>query len=388
MKKTYGGLLLAVLLLLPSLALAGEHPTLPEKVETAVDALLADVAGDPFDPDSVTPLLDLLPFLSPAQAAQTVLRSRLEAEGAVQTFALNVPLERIVRSYDPDLPINFCMPDMVRLSGWRQGGLMEDGRRLFEVTDLSSPAVARGVEFTDSTPGEEGASYAYDMLRMTALFQHRGDRVLVSVTKQKDVSTVGRKSLAVDRGNWVFFYSGLDGLNRAGVSWADSYIYDSASINLFVERAVQPGRTLVLCLKWLKAGWRGFNMVGREDLLAGQDRFAASLRRTFEGRWVPLDQLADLQRSIMALPDEVVDGWTNRYAQAFAAAASGAKDMGKKQYSEIVADGGYAAVLDQPNRRALLGLESLKCLLGKPALADPCAGDIPGLILGSPLPAP
>jgi hypothetical protein len=60
----------------------------------------------------------------------------------------------------------------------------------------------------------------------------------------------------------------------------------------------------------------------------------------------------------------------SKYSKNFERIAKKHKGMSQKDYARIIADGGYASVLNIGERRGILALEWLKSQLGKSPLAE------------------
>ena len=157
-----------------------------------------------------------------------------------------------------------------------------------------------------------GAYYKYDMYRTLVLFTYEKRKVLISISKQKDVSQVGNKGYILGSDdNWDYFYSGKPGLTIPGLGWVRSYMYDSYGINVYYQ--IDENNPVVRCatLRWIKAGWAKINVVKSHHIHAGLKRFAArssaairvtSMRRACLARWRATPANTDLRRACCAMP--------------------------------------------------------------------------------------
>ena len=128
-----------------------------------------------------------------------------------------------------------------------------------------------------------GAYYAYNIHQTILLFKFRQRNVLVTVSKQVDVSTVGKKGYVLGADDdWDYFYSGKPGLTIPALGWVKSYMYESSGIEIYDE--IDPGVPKVRCatFKWLRAGWSGINMVKKQHIYRGLKRFAKPLKEILE----------------------------------------------------------------------------------------------------------
>lgn len=207
------------------------------------------------------------------------------------------------------------------------------------------------------------------MFRLVVLMEHNGKKVLISVTEQDGDSDVGKKGAILDDQNWVYFYSGIEGLDRGLISWMDTYMYSSYSVQVYVEN--EPGKTRDVLFKWLKAGWSGLNVVMRKHIYEGALRFSESLKTVLESDVLPpSEELGAMIRNIEALPDEEVDRKIQSYAKTFELMNGNAEAFEKKSFAKILKDGGYANVLNREERIGILVMQKLKSILGKPAYVD------------------
>ena len=61
--------------------------------------------------------------------------------------------------------------------------------------------------------------------------KHEGRFVLLAISKQASISEVGKKGVILGQDeNWTYLYSGQNGINRPGLGWVSSYMYDSYSV--------------------------------------------------------------------------------------------------------------------------------------------------------------
>ena len=121
------------------------------------------------------------------------------------------------------------------------------------------------------------------MDRLMVLLHYRGKDFFISVTRQKNPSTVGRKGAIIGPDtDWNYFYSGQKGLNKAGLGWVNSYMYDAFSVSILFEPGASKTQTRYMAFKWLRAGWGGINMVKQENIMEGCNRFASGFKKVLE----------------------------------------------------------------------------------------------------------
>jgi len=347
---------------------------LPKKVNAGLNYLLGLVnkKGTSFDSAQIAPLLDFVTHGS-YDAERIDLPEYKNSTGSCHRREINVPLELILRyAYNPNIPSSVVFPSTIRLSGWYPESDIVIGKvKLWEklyTTDRS--ILLWGKQYEVNTPDSfAGGYYRYDNKRLIILTKHKGKKVLVSVSKMPYKSGVGRKAVIIDDTRWNYFYSGIKGLNSKGIGWMDTYMYDSASVQIYYEKDPATPRTISMTFKWLNAGWLGINVVKRNHILDGIIRSLESFKKVLKSNSLPdVDEFALKVKQITTMSEKEIDNKIREYSINFDRIAKSNKNMSKKEFASIIANGGYANVLNREERLAVLILEYFKGLLGKQAL--------------------
>ena len=243
--------------------------------------------------------------------------------GAFHAFDVDVDLQTILETlYHPDIPSNMIIPSSVRCTKW----LEVAGENATEVPPLApalsrpnATRIIRGVEQETNTPDLfTGSYYTYRQHRLLVLSNAaQGQPVLISVAAQQDISEVGHKGRVIgDDTLWTYYYSGEKGVNKTGLGWVDSHIFDGVSITLY-SQVPDSRRTRVTTMKWLNAGWMGMNMVKPKHIQAGLERFAAGLTRVLESPQFPApDHLVQVGRWLERQPQQQLAQWRTALAQS------------------------------------------------------------------------
>jgi hypothetical protein len=273
-------------------------------------------------------------------------------------------------TYNPDLPSYLTIPSTVRLSFWSQieGGNRPLPRLWTRLDTLREPYRINGVETVVNTPDLfSGAYYTYDLDRTIILLRWQGKNVMLSLSKQRDRSDVGKKGavLGPDE-HWNYLYTGQPGLSRAGLGWVDSYMYDSFSVTAYVE--TDPDRPRVRCgiFKWIRAGWAGINMVQTRHIYRGLVRFAEAFKPIVEA-----PQLSDVEnvvrqfQQIERLPDETLREKTVGYYQRLQRLYGDDSTLLKNWFEGAFGMDGHLARMNRREMEAVVSIETLKYLLGK-----------------------
>lgn len=341
--------------------------------------------GTAFDATRLTGLFDYLDA-GGFNAENVALPKRYDGQGILLTSEVNSSLDRILRYfYNPDIPNYLLVPSVLRVSGWRDGSeIVTRGRGLWDdLAELSEPVLVRGREFEVCTPDSFAESYyGYDLKRLLVLVKYKGRNVFLSISEQDGKSDVGRKGAVLDDAQWQYFYSGIEGINVSMVGWMDTFMYGSGSVQVFME-SEDGTMTRTNLFKWLRAGWGGMNVVKRSHIYEGAARAARSFRTVIESDLLAPEELAANIRQAMNLPESEVNALIREYAENFEQRFAANPKLKKREFAKVVRDGGYAEVLDEDQRKGVLALQKLKCLLGMETLVDMCGPAIAGEPAGS-----
>lgn len=350
---------------------------LPRNVENALSYLLNLIhqKNAAFEPSRVSPLIEFAALSGDDDTRQVAPAKRKSGSGACIRTDIHTSLERILRyAYNPNIPGFIVNPNVLRLSGWYPGSdILAENVKLWQaLRDLKAPLVLRGKEYEVNTPDLfSGAYYEYDLQRLIVLMKHKGKNVLISVSKMPNPSGVGKKAVIINENNWDYFYSGIKGLALKIIGPMETYIYDSASVQIVSETNAAEPRTRLVLFKWLKAGWAEMNLVRRSHIYEGGRRYVQGLKEVMESGALPDPKVfAQRIQEIKALPEKDIEAKIDDYSRNFERIAKKNSDMTKKDYARIIEDGGYGKLLNQEERLGVLWLEYLKSKIGKTPLVQ------------------
>ncbi|MBI9078531.1 MAG: hypothetical protein JEY79_02165 [Pseudodesulfovibrio sp.] len=377
--------LLVVLLVAPVMAeddegimkvkLAKKPDPLAKNVEVSLDYLFEVLADRSlsFDTTRIQPMLDFVAGMQddPKDIGPA---KRFGGYGICLRKEVSTDLDSILRYfYNPDIPNYLLCPAVLRLSGWHPGSefLSRKTGIWEELPNLTAPVLIRGREFEVNTPDSFAeAYYRYDLDRLIVLLKYNGKNVAISISRQDDESDVGRKGAILNDREWEYFYSGIEGLNKGMISWMDTFMYKSASVQVFVEHDADAPRSSVFLFKWLNAGWAGMNVVKRSHIYEGSLRYARSFSKIVESSILTPESVAEGLRSVIAMPVTKVDSVIEEYAKNFEIRFKDDPKLKKREYAKVIANGGYAKVLDADARRSVLALQKLKSMIGMDTLIE------------------
>jgi hypothetical protein len=189
----------------------------------------------------------------------------------------------------------------------------------------------------------------------------------VTVSKQADVSTVGKKGFVLGSDNdWDYFYTGKTGLTIPALGWVRSYMYDSRSINIY--GLIDPAAPKVRCaaFKWLRAGWSGINMVKKKHIYRGLKRFAETFKEIVESPLLPpVEKLTSDFSQIKALPADVLKSKMQIYSKIIKDRYDSGKQRSGKWPADIFDNQKHWGGMSQEEMQSVLVIEYMKYALGK-----------------------
>lgn len=301
---------------------------------------------------------------------------RTGSPSAYFDFEVHRNLEDILKyAFNPDIPAIAMTPSSTRRAGWLEAG--NQGERLprlwQELARLNRPIVIQGSELLENTPDTfSGAYYKYDLYRTVVLFKYRHRNVLISISKQKDMSDVGHKGyvLGPDE-NWDYFYSGKPGLAISGLGWVRSYMYDSYGISIYYEIDAQFPTVRCATFKWVRAGWSRFNVVKRFHIYEGSLRFAAAFKEIMESTHLPeVDALADVFSKISNLSVEELKDKMKLYVDILKKRYGQVPSKSVKWSPKIFEDKMQWLEMSKEEMQSALVVEYMKYVLGKTNIRD------------------
>ncbi len=345
-------LLLLLSLSLPAFANDEKNEgNLPANVEEALSALLSDTSRGRPAPSAET-LSSVLDFVTADGLSSARVRParRPQGQGAFLREHLNIPLKRIIAyTLNPAVPGEAVYPSVVRRNAWLPGSeILVKGKELL-ATPLppTGTLTVKGTEFEETTPdASSGCYYTYRLDRLFVLTSYKGRAALFSISSMPNQSEVGKKGATVGKdADWTHVYSGVTGTNITMLGWAETYLYGSASVSVFLDNG---SGTDLYMFKWARAGWAGSNVVKPTHITAGLKRFAASMRQVLENPGTPAPEaIAAEFAALSGLSDAELRARLSGYAQYLSKQPD--KLLKEKAFAKVLADGAYADTLNRDN---------------------------------------
>ncbi len=338
---------------------SNEHKEALKSAEKDISSLL-QILGNPALPFHNSRSKNLVAFTAlPKEDSGDISPESVDGgTSAYWEFTLKAPLSRVASYlFNPKVPAEAVMPGMVRLGGWKNPDQAAQALTGISGTlpDAESPIFLRGVEHEESTPDvNSGVYYSYDLDRLLAAYKAPEGNVIISISRLKDKSSVGMKGVAFGSAkDWYFFYSGIKGNLLKMVGWADSFIYDSITVNVFLEQT--PGQTKVALFKWVNAGWKGMNMVKNKHVLAGCKSMGKMLKEVFGTASMPsADAIAAKAAEVNALSDQDLRARLTPFAGFLERQAAGNDTLDRDEFRAIIEGGKYLDILNREQMAAEL----------------------------------
>ncbi len=297
----------------------------------------------------------------PSAYFESDLRYRLEALAAY--------------AFNPAIPDVATMPSSVRLFHWLdlQGRRRPAPRIQRHLAANGSPVILKGLQEVEITPDiSSGAYYRYRVRYALVMFTYRQHRVLVSVTRQVDISSVGKKGYILGTDDdWDYLYSDETGLTIPALGWIKSYLYDSAAIQIYDEMDSAAPQLRLALFKWLRAGWAGINMVQRRHIYNGLKRFAGPYKEILEHPRLPSAQiLAGEFSKIRGLSEAQLASRMQLYAAILKDRYLNGNPRSAKWPVDLLEDRTHWGRLTREQAQSVLVIETIKYLIGKTRRED------------------
>lgn len=292
-------------------------------------------------------------------ASEIRLASNTQGTGAYGEGKLSLPLHKVAGYLlHPAVPGEAIYPASVRRTAWLPGSpiIKENDTLLKAVYPPSIPLFTRGTEYEETTPDTtSGCYYAYKLDRLFILTSYKGRTALLSISSMPEESSVGCKGAIVDDENWEYVYTSVQGTNIKMMNWAETYVYGSASVSVFMETAPGSSETQVHIFKWAKAGWSGINAVKSSHISKGIQRFITGLEKVVATPGAPTPQaLAAYSKKLGAMSDAELQTQLNSFGIWLAAQSHKKTLLSGKDFQQVLRDGKYAFTLGRNDARAEL----------------------------------
>ncbi len=372
------GVFVLFLVAFPGINRAADEVSVPPEVLAGAEHLLSLVGpsnGEKFQPERIAGLMEFVTRPKKENArfsagnGNGLSSSYNEVDVAIRLADL------LQYAFNPAIPWFATSPASLRSTSWKQTDKpWTNLPRLWELLGKADPPVViRGLETVENTPDTfSGAYYRYDLHRTLILFTRGARRTAISISKQADVSDVGRKGYIIGKDqDWNYFYSGEPGLNVTGLGWVKSHMFDSAGISVYTEAGQGPALVRTANFKWLRGGWSNINVIQNEHIHQGMVRFAQAFKQVLESPRLPaVKTLEDACGRIANLTDAALRDKMKTYRQLLAARGESLEGGARRHLPEAFYSDDYWQGLKREEMESILVLETLKAYLGRSPESD------------------
>jgi hypothetical protein len=298
-------------------------------------------------------------------------RQRDDNHGAFIAYTLDRSMQEALRyAYNQHIPEGAINASSVRYVQWEQISVGGSGPpELWRmVNDLAQPKVVRGVVREIISPDlHTGAYYEYGLNRAFLLYRQENLLVMISISSQNGDSEVGRKGFIIGEDeNWNYLYTEEPGLDKTGLGWVKSRIYDFYSICTYVEDLDQPGKIKIGIFQWLGAGWAGFNLVESHHIHKGMVRQTSQFKALLESQRMPAAiTLEQVYRSLARIDEDTLRAKALAVVHHMRDKALSDDDLKKKKAIAELNPEAYVAQMDKCELISELMREFMKFSLGK-----------------------
>lgn len=363
-------LLVSILVILSPCSASAEKQEIPDGVYSSLEYALSLVASSKgLDPEEFSGLVQFI--LETPPGASSSLKERSSASGAFHSFVLNGEFSAILDYvYNPDIPNYVTMPSSLKNHKWLTpdfpGALRNLPRKIETEDDIR---LLRGSEQEEITPDTNtGGYYLYNQDRAVVLFPGANGPVFVSASIQNGLSDVGKKGCVVgDDKNWNYLYSGIKGLNKTGIGWVDSFLYQANSVLIYVADSSK-NIVHVGSFKWLNAGWAKINMVRSDHILEGIKRFAYDFKSVMEAPGLPHSSvIAKKYKQLMNYSEQNLRKLVGPYLEALMNLDGSA--ICSRLFRKQLSSGDYLRQMTRDEMVRILLMEYVKGNMGKKRIA-------------------
>jgi len=355
------------------------QPSTAATIESGLDYLFdwsdAEKKADTIDLARLEPLVTFI-RQSPELADHTP-RDRNNIKGAFIALTIKRTLPDVIRYvYNRHIPEGVINPSSVNYSVWSQ--VKNDANRFPELwrhLDAGpTPFAAGGVVKEVITPDlHTGTYYEYDLKRDFILYRKGTLRIVFSLSSQIGDSRVGRKGYIVgDDQDWNYIYTQDTGLNKAGLGWVKSKIYNYYSVCCYIQDQAAPETVKIGVFQWLGAGWIGMNVVDSHHIRKGLLRFANQFKSMLESDQVPDPETLERVHQSLDRSDESVLREKAAIVTRFILNKAKQDDaLRQRKVIQTMDEARYVARMSKPHLVATLMREYIKYCLGKETPLSP-----------------
>ncbi|GEM_PF-1507034 len=289
---------------------------LPAPVEQDLSRVFATIdQGAALQPDDLDDIINLACEACEAPNAFR-MADRWNASGAGNAVHISKDFQEFLSMlFGTNIPMYTLYADMLRYAAPLD---QERYREAFErcVTAPAPAGTVRSASFLryeETTPNPDaGSAYTYTSACTFIRTTIAGHDALIFTARVLAPSSIGLRGVNVGNPLYnLYYYSNKTGTNLRGLTWADSQIYVTRLLSVFVDLGDQ--QTALFSCTWVRAGWNDFNVVAADSIYQSLSRSLQRMRLVREYPRVTSAMLAACAERVRIMPPAEVTEMFNRY---------------------------------------------------------------------------
>jgi hypothetical protein len=288
----------------------------PAPVEQDLARFFASIdQGAALQPDDLDDIVNLT-----CQACTTPnafrMADRWNASGAGNAVCISKDFQEFLHMlFGTNIPMYTLYADMLRYAAPLDQARYRDAY-LRCVTAPAPAGTVRSASFLryeETTPNPDaGSAYTYTSACTFIRTTIAGHDALLFTARVLAPSSIGLRGVNVGNPLYnLYYYSNKSGTNLRGLSWADSQIYVTRLLSVFVDLGDQ--QTALFSCTWVRAGWNDFNVVAADSIYQSLSRSLQRMRLVREYPRVTAARLAACAERVLNMPQPEVTKFFDRY---------------------------------------------------------------------------
>ena len=288
----------------------------PAATEADLSRVFANVdRGAALQPDDLDDVINLA-CEACTQPNAFRMATRWDASGAGNAVHISEGFQEFLHMlFGTNIPMHTLYADMLRYAAPIDAEKYAAAYRRCVVAPAPAGQVlhASFLRYEETTPNPDaGSAYTYTSACTFIRTTIAGHDALIFTARVLAPSSIGLRGVGV--GNPLvnlYYYSNRAGTNLRGLSWADSQIYVTRLLSIFVN--LGNDETALMSCSWVRAGWNGFNVVAADSIYQSLSRSLQRMRLVREYPRVTSRALASCAARVRLMSAREVDAMFDRY---------------------------------------------------------------------------
>ncbi len=329
----------------------------PQTVEDALTELLKATSPKAVLPP--TSVLDtILHFISSdIQTTQPIkLTTRDYGKGILYKNTIQIPFSILIQyMLNTNVPGETIYPTSIRRNAWMNNSEIITKNTAFLNATLppKETIFSKGTEYEEITPDiSSGCYYSYTLDRLFILYNFNNRAVLFSIAFMPKKSSVGLRGVVINDKQWLYVYTPTVGTNLSMLTWAETYMYGSATVSIYAQRP-NSNNTDLYMFRWTNAGWSGMNVVTHKHITDGVSRFVTGLKQVIESSNRPsVQKITEKNSTLKTLELPQLQKELMPFAEELSSAKN--SELSNKIFQNVLKGGIYPTTLTKENAIAEL----------------------------------